>query len=178
MERGAELQLDRDFARLAEGDRSALDPVFRALWPPIHQYCQKHLGQGPDADDVAQRAIERLFSQAAAYDPSRSALAWALTIALWECRSARRQTERRKWASLDVERESPDPSPEQSVEREELRAGLQVAIGKLSPTDQAVLERVLSAEAGEDIASGSTFRKRKERAVTRLREVWRRLYGI
>jgi RNA polymerase sigma factor (sigma-70 family) len=178
MEREAEIQLDRDFARLAAGDRSALPIVFRSLWPTIRQFCQRYLDHDADADDAAQRAIEKLFAQVVEYDPTRSALAWALTVALWECRSTRRASGRRRVASLEAELESPEPSPEQSLEREELHAALAAAIGHLSTMDQAVLATVMADVDRGELQGGSTFRKRKERAITRLKDVWRRLYGI
>lgn len=174
----SETELDRDFARLAAGDRTALDPVFRALWPVVRKFCQRCLDSRADADDVAQRAIEKLFLQAADYDPSRSAVAWALTVAFWECRSARRSSERRRLSSLEVELASADASPEQALTHAELHVALASAIEHLSTADQDVLKSVLAEDNGGGAVGGAAFRKRKERAIARLREMWRRLYGI
>jgi RNA polymerase sigma-70 factor (ECF subfamily) len=50
------------------------------------------------------------------------------------------------------------------------------AVGELSPTDR---ETVIATFWDESAAvSGATFRKRRERALQRLRDSWRRLYGL
>ena len=46
-------ELDRQMALLADGDRSAIEPLFRTLWPVIHAYCKRVLGAGVDAEDAA-----------------------------------------------------------------------------------------------------------------------------
>ena len=48
------------------------------------------------------------------------------------------------------------------------------AMGELSETDQATLLATFAEEA----PSGAAFRKRRERALTRLRSSLKRLYGI
>ena len=75
--------LDAAMLRLADGDRSASSSVFSALWPELVTFAERALGKGPDADDAAQQALEKIFAQAADYDPGRSALAWALAITAW-----------------------------------------------------------------------------------------------
>src|ERR1017187_5865902 len=66
---GDELQeLDRQMALLADGDRSAIEPLFRALWPVIQGCCKRALGDGADADDAAQQAMEKIFNEASRYD--------------------------------------------------------------------------------------------------------------
>ncbi len=170
-------ELDRAFARLKDGDRSAFAEVFRAVWPPVQRFCRRYLGADTDADDAAQRALERVFAQAAHYDPARPALGWVLSVALWECRTLRRRAGRRAAAGLPEDLEAAAPAPDEALEQAELRAALAAAIEELSEADQAVLAAVLDAEErgprGEDV----TFRKRKQRAIHRLRETWHRLYG-
>ena len=50
------------------------------------------------------------------------------------------------------------------------------AMGTLSDADQETLVSTYweTAPAG----SGATFRKRRERAITRLRDAFRRIYGL
>ncbi len=174
---GSDPELDRAFARLAAGDRSALPEVFRAVWPPVQRFCRRYLGADADVDDAAQRALERVFAQAADYDPSRPALAWVLTIAHWECRTLRRRTGRRAAVGLPEGIESSAPAPDEILEQAELRAALAAAIEQLPAADQAVLAAVLSADESRPGGQDSAFRKRKQRAIHRLRETWRRLYG-
>lgn len=172
----SEPKLNREFLRLAAGDRSAFTPVFRALWPSVHRFCRRYLGSDSDADDAAQHALEKLFAQAADYDETRPVIAWALTLALWECRTIRKRSARRKVEDLDPSLESRELSPEQLLEHEQLRWALDAAIEKLSPADQATLSQVLVAEGFGSFENDSRFRKRKQRAVIRLKEMWRKLY--
>jgi len=174
---GSDPELDRAFARLAAGDRSALPEVFRAVWPPVQRFCQRYLGADADADDAAQGALERVFAQAADYDPSRPALAWVLTIAHWECRTLRRRAGRRAAVGLPDGIEGLAPAPDEILEQAELSAALAAAIEQLPAADQAVLAAALSADERGPSGQDSTFRKRKQRAIHRLRETWRRLYG-
>jgi RNA polymerase sigma factor (sigma-70 family) len=172
----SEPQLSRDFARLAAGDRSAVPVIFRELWPRVHGFCQHLLGNAHDADDAAQRTLEKVFAQAADFDANRSVSAWALTIALWECRTLRRQAARRRTEAMETELSSPQPSPEQAIESEELKGALEAAIVQLSDADQAILRSVLDADNADARAIGSTFRKQKQRALARLKIAMRRLY--
>ena len=87
--------LNRLMARLADGDRSAFPPVFRELWPRLRALCASLLKHRDDAEDAAQRAMEEGLTRAADYDPERPALAWALSIAAWECRTLARWRQRR-----------------------------------------------------------------------------------
>jgi RNA polymerase sigma factor (sigma-70 family) len=176
MDTDSELQLNRDFARLAAGDRTALSPAFQELWPKVQHFCQRMLGNPDDAADAAQRALEKVFAQIADYDANRSALAWTLTIAAWECRTIRRQSVRRKADAIPTDIRSHEPSPEQAMEQLQLQSALDTAIGQLSEMDQAVLRSVLQAEETGALPASSAFRKQKQRAMNRLKEAWRRLY--
>jgi RNA polymerase sigma-70 factor, ECF subfamily len=176
MQECSDLQLSRDFARLAAGDRSAVTVVFRALWPRLHNFCQRLLGNAHDADDAAQRALEKVFAQAAEFDQARSVTAWALTIALWECRTLRRQTARRRAEAMETEIAGLQPSPEEAFEGEELKGALEAAIVQLSESDQAILRSVLGSDDADARALGSTFRKQKQRALIRLKQAMKRLY--
>ena len=88
-------------ARLADGDRSAIAPAFDLLWPVLSRFCRRALASEADGEDAAQEAMVKLFARAASFDPGRDGLAWALTIAAWECRTARRRVGRRREAMLE-----------------------------------------------------------------------------
>jgi RNA polymerase sigma-70 factor (ECF subfamily) len=70
-------ELDRRMALLADGDRSEIEPIFRALWPVIQACCRRALGDEADADDAAQQAMAKIFKEASRYDRTRPALPWA-----------------------------------------------------------------------------------------------------
>ncbi|MBK6460536.1 MAG: sigma-70 family RNA polymerase sigma factor [Myxococcales bacterium] len=172
--------LDEAMARLASGDRSAFDPVYRRLRPILLRFSTRMLGPGPDADDVTQQALEKIFARASDYDPARPALPWAFAVTSWECATVRRRRRRRGLVerSEDAEAPSTDPSAESTLIDRDLHAALALAVEGLEPADRATVEQAFAEVRAElDGVSAVAFRKRKERAVKRLREIWRQLYG-
>jgi len=144
----------------------------------VQRFCQRFLGNDHDAEDAAQRALEKVFAQATEFDPSRSVVAWVLTIALWECRTIRRQSSRRRTEPLAPDYSNEQPSPEQALEDAQLMHALKAAIVQLSEADRAVLQSVLSGDDATAKAASSAFRKQKQRALTRLKQAYRRLYDV
>jgi RNA polymerase sigma-70 factor (ECF subfamily) len=167
--------LNAALARLKRGERAAADEVFALAWPAVRSFAQRWLQGSAHADDVAQRALVRVFEQALEYDESRDALAWALEVALWECRTERARVRRARTEGLNEAAEASAAAhrPDEQLEAEELRATLANAMGELSQGDQEELTRLLAGETSGDAAS----RKRRQRAVERLRTLWRRLHG-
>lgn len=167
--------IDHLMARLAEGDRSAFSDVFHALWPRMRALCVSLLHNAHDAEDAAQQAMEKVLTRAADYDPTRPALAWALAIAAWECRTLSRWRQRRREVDEDHADEHVEPAhAEEHFIRDELHRAALAALGELSEEDRAALIRAYwdEARAGEPAA-----RKRRQRAIERLRIAFRRLYG-
>jgi RNA polymerase sigma-70 factor (ECF subfamily) len=177
MGKRSDVDLDADLARLADGDRSAFSPVFATLWPVISRFCERALGSTADGEDAAQVTMQKLFSQVSRYDRSRPAVAWALAIAAWECKTIRRKATRARTVPLpDVDvLTSADHSPEQAVVNRDLEAAVSAALEQLPSADQQTL-RLVVAGINADQASRATFRKRKQRALARLRGVWKRMY--
>lgn len=159
----------------AEGDRTAIDPLFHALWPLVTRFATRFLGDTALAEDCAQESLVKLFGQIERYDRSRDALTWALTIVTWQCRTARRRIQRRG--------ETPD-LPEEIVdgvqlaeERELVHAAL-ATLGSLASHD---LEIIVATLVDDDelraTLTPATFRKRLERALARFRISWRSRHG-
>ena len=174
MESGERAELRALMARLADGDRTAFRPTFGLLWPRLRAFAVRYLGPA-DGEDAAQGALLRVFSRASEYDPGRDALAWALGIAAWECRTLRRQRQRR--------RESPVPrpdetaaqaTPEETAIEQDLRAAAEAILGALRPVD---VETIRAAAGAPRPVQGATFRKRLERALARFRLAWRAKHG-
>jgi RNA polymerase sigma-70 factor (ECF subfamily) len=169
-------ELSDCLARLADGDRGAFDAVFRLAYPEVRAFAARHLGSA-DADDVAQQALVALFARVDEYDPSRDGLAWALGITAWEVRSQRRRAVRRREGGAVPELACAAATPEHHAIDAELRASLAALLDALRPHDAEAL--LASAGLGPRPAvPAATFRKRLERAVTRLRAAWRRCHGV
>jgi DNA-directed RNA polymerase specialized sigma24 family protein len=163
--------------RLGEGDRSAFSEVFQTLWPLVRDFCSRFLGSPSDGEDAAQVVLRKVFEQAGSYDPTRPAIMWVLTIATYECKTVRKQRLRARLAPLEGAKHLADgvDVEEESI-RGELLASARAAFDHLSATDRDALLATLDREASDGPLSARE-RKRKERALTRLRTLWRRLHG-
>jgi RNA polymerase sigma-70 factor (ECF subfamily) len=173
MGRGDNPDVQALIVRLADGDRSAFHPAFEAVWPLLRRFTGRHLPPG-EAEDAAQEAIVKIFRQAASFDPARSALAWMLAIAAFEIRTVRRRRMRRREEPVvDAALRAPDPGrdPEESALARDLEAVLLESLGVLRPEDAETLR--LYAAGRRPAIAAATFRKRVERALVRLRAVWR-----
>lgn len=182
-------ELDELMARLANGDRAVFGRVFEQLWGPTERLCRSLLKHPADAQDAAQEAMQKILERASDYDPKRPALPWAMAIAGWECRTMLRKRGRRRETSAEglaasVPADEADRDGEQRFVERDLAEAAVSALGTLSDIDQEVLRATFWAEAGTDSSGeaggvgGATFRKRRERALARLRETWRRVYGF
>jgi RNA polymerase sigma-70 factor (ECF subfamily) len=168
--------LDELVARLADGDRTAFDPVFRLLWPKSLRLCQSMLKHEADAADAAQQALTKILERAPSYDRTRAALPWALAIVAWECRTILRKKARRKEVAADMAPEASSDSSDAAFEQRELVQKAVEVLGGLSGPDRATLIATFQDEASS--VAGPTFRKRRERALKRLRTAFRSIYGI
>lgn len=128
-----------------------------------------------DADDAAQTAMLRIFERASAYDRSRPALPWALGIAAWECRTVRKSRQRRAETAVLPERADQTASAPEMIEQRELIDAVMHVLGQASEADQQTVIDTYWERAG---VSGPTQRKRRQRAMERLRETFRRIYGL
>ncbi len=168
-------ELDQLLKALAQGDRSAFTPVFQRLWPSIHRLCVRLMESESEGQDAAQSSMLKILERANEYDWKRPALPWAVGIATWECR-----TQRKKRARLRESAEAPaDAAQADAVEEREQQQLLDAAVqamGTLSAVDQEALVATYWETAAA--VSGATLRKRRERALTRLRDAFRRLYGL
>ena len=173
----ASLDLDTLMARLAQGERAAFEPMFRILWPVVRDFCISFLKSEPEGEDAAQQAMTKILARASDYEPHRPALPWALAIAAWESRTERQRRTRRREDSDEraYAAASPEAPEDDLVERDLVRAASS-AMGELSASDQDVLLATFLEEAAD--VTGATLRKRRERAVKRLRLAFWRIYRV
>jgi RNA polymerase sigma factor (sigma-70 family) len=161
-------------ARLADGDRDAFAFVFGRLWPELRRFARRALSDSADADDVAQRALVSIMGRASAYDPTRDGLAWAVGITAWECRTLRRQRERRRESAVPSDLVARAASPEDVVIALDLERAIAEVVGELDDVDRAARGRAPHAEPG---IAAAALRKRRQRALGRLRAAWSRLHA-
>jgi RNA polymerase sigma-70 factor, ECF subfamily len=171
-------RLQEALARLADGDRAAFHPVFTLCWPLVRGFTAALLRGAPDAEDVAQDALLRVFARASEFDRSRAALPWILGIAFHQCRTHRRRTLRRREDALTgAERVPSVGSPEADLLRGDLVRAAREVLASLPPLDMETLVAALDGAAPPGVAP-ATFRKRLERARERLRRAWKERHGV
>ncbi len=162
--------------RLRGGDRTAFDPVYSAVRPIVESFAARMLGAN-DAGDVAQQTLLDVFSRASEFDPSRDALTWILGITAWNCRTARKKSARRREDHRTIECAVADPSPEEEAIHRDLIAAIEEVVGELRSTDRDTILASVELRARPAI-DAATFRKRLQRALTRLRSAWGAKHGI
>jgi len=174
MERDARQSLDELLARLRSGDRSAFDPAYELIGPVVMAFIRKGLSVEAERDDAFQNTMLRVFGRVSDYQAGTDPHAWVLTLAAFEVatlrkRSAREHVRQEGEAALTGLPGSDDL--EASVLARESLHRLEGAVAQLSASDQRVL---LSVEEGP---RPPRERKQKQRALERLRQLWRALNG-
>lgn len=167
-------KLDLAMRRLADGDRSAFDEVFDSLWPLLRRYATRVLGDTARAEDAAQRALVKMFERAHTYDSERPAVAWAMAFAFWECRTEQTQLRRARSEHLAEDVQSPGETPEQALGRLEWEHAARELIDQLPEAQRALLWEEVQPELAAALQGEkpATLRKRRQRALERLREAF------
>jgi RNA polymerase sigma-70 factor, ECF subfamily len=110
------------------------------------------------------------------FDRSRDAVSWVFGIASYEIMTLRRKQKRRREvfdeASVAEQLDGSALQEEQLITRE-ITLAFEQAVGSLTEEDRLSLGLV----AGTSDAAGPNLRKRKQRALDRLRGIWRQIYG-
>lgn len=147
------------------------------LWPVILSFAQRGLAHEQDAEDVAQEVFLRICARASDFDRRRDGLSWAFGIASYEILTHRRRRTRRRESAATALEDIADevPTHEDEMIQRQLEAAILTATGTLSEEDRVTLG--LLPGVGIPAPSGATLRKRKQRALDRLRALWRNLYG-
>lgn len=168
--------IHKAMVRFADGDRSAIDVLVGELWPVLLAFARRGLGSEQDSEDVAQEVFERLCSRVGEFDRRRDGLSWAFGIAGYEIMSQRRRRLRRREAPDDgLQHQADDATlPDEELDQRNLLSALEAAIGSLTDDDRDALLNESGLALGH---APATLRKRKQRALERLRVAWRSLYG-
>ena len=164
--------LTRAVLRLADGDRSAFDEVFALVRGPVEATCRRLLGDSPDAEDAAQAALWTVFRDVSDYDPSRApAMAWILTRTLCEARTLRRRQQRAYARDVPADDLAHGADPILADDDHVAVRRLLDLLSTLPSSDREALEAWVDLGPRPDLEP-ATFRKRVQRALSRLRAAW------
>ena len=180
MDSGQRAALNIKMVQLADGDRSAFNAVFASLFPVVQSFALKYIGNRVDAEDIAQQTLVKLFSQVHNYNKSSDALAWVLTIAMFECKTLRQKYRRKRedqWTDESISAQVADtPSPEQRYIDKDLKEAAMKLLAELKVQDQeTILTAIWDHDRPPNMAA-ATFRKRLQRSLESLRTAWRAEY--
>ncbi len=159
-------------ARVRDGedaDEVSSTELFRALWPSLLNYVSRLLQNRADAEDVAQTTLIKMFMQVKRYNGYSQPLSWARAIASFEVQVLRRAGTRRRQSDLSAleDVEDLELNAEQQLLREDRYGVLRSVLSTLSDADQ----KALLGESPELSIKSTTLRKRKQRAMARLRHL-------
>ena len=166
----SEADLDAWMARLADGDRAAFDPLFRALHPRALRLARARLGDDR-AVEAAQSSMVKLFARASDFEAGRAVLPWFYAVVANEVRAqtrARTTCDRRDAGEGEIDRVAANGDPERALLDRELRRALDQAIATLDAEAIDAIEAVLGLAPRPPIAPPA-FRKRVSRIYARLR---------
>lgn len=154
------------------GSAAAFARLVEIYQNPIYNLCYRMLGDPGEAEDAAQEAFLRAYSQLHRYDPARSFKTWLFAIASHHCIDRLRRR-RVIWLGIDEEPLlthpallEPRPGPEQVAVRREEQAAVQALLAELAPRDRcAIIMRYWYDMSYEEIAraTGSTASAVKSR---------------
>lgn len=164
---------------VAGGDKDAVAPLYSVLLPIAESSARRRLPRDADWQDVAQRALVRLFEEAPSWRPDGDVRAWCLALVYWECRTELKRLARQRPRQQDIDNPAlatalVDPrSPEDEVLDAEFAHEKSEFLEVLTPEERATLglgdAAILTALDG---LSPATLRKRKQRLVDRLKRTW------
>jgi len=162
------------------GSTAAFTGLVEIYQTPVYNLCYRMLGDPGEAEDAAQEAFLRAYSQLRRYDPARPFKTWLFAIASHHCidRLRRRHV---TWLGIDDEPllthpalREPRPGPEQTAVRREEEAAVQAALAVLAPRDRsAIVMRYWYDMSYEEIAratgcTASAVKSRLHRARASL----------
>jgi RNA polymerase sigma-70 factor, ECF subfamily len=164
--------------RFKSGDQAVFEEVVKVYQDRIYNLCHYLLGNHQDAEDAAQDIFIKVFRSLAQFKPEASLFTWLYRIGVNTCLDYKRKSRPVSDQSdaLDL-RPSTEPSPEQTLQSQEIGLAIQAALRQLSKPFRAII--VLKEIEGleyEEIAkvmniSIGTVKSRLSRAREELRRI-------
>ncbi len=166
--------------RLAEGDRAALEDIYRATSAKLYGICYRILGDAKEAEDALQDVYVNLWQRASRYDPDRaSPITWLAVFARNRAVDRLRAGAARRAARAPIE-DAADlahdaPSPDTLLERDERSARVYHCLETLAADQREnVREAFLGGRTYAELAMRrgvplGTMKSAMRRSLARLR---------
>lgn len=140
-------------ARVARGDERAFQLLARRHLPAMVGLARRILGNGAEAEDVAQEALLRVWTYAPRWKPLALFRTWLTRVVVNLCLDRKR---RAPWVGLEVAGDIADPGPNagEKVESDERERAVAAAIDKLPARQRSAIvltygEGMSNAEVAE-----------------------------
>ncbi len=178
--------LRADIARLASGERAALEPIYRATSAKLFGICLRILGDDREAEDALQDVYVDLWKRADRYDPARaSPISWLACMARNRAVDRLRAGGKVRAGAVaeDAAADVPDGElpADAKLELDERDAGIHHCLGKLDERQQSAIRRSFLGGATyvqlakDDGVSVSTVKSRVHRGLAALKKCIERL---
>ena len=166
--------------RLAEGERAAIDEVYRAHYDALRAFAQRFIGDPATAEDIVHDVFLALPGAMRRFRGDSSLRTFLFAIALRRGYKHMRSATRRRAAFgrlADEPDAPPAPAPDNALGRKQLAAVLYDALDRI-PRDQRTafvlceIDQMSAADAGAIVdAPEATVRTRLFHARRKLREL-------
>lgn len=170
--------------RIKEGDLSAFEELMHKYGKQIYSLAFRMTGNHEDAEDIAQEVFARALKAIPSWKPKATLYTWLRTVTLNLCIDYHRSRVRHQTQSID-DKDSPvanlpseeDYGPLETVESEELRERILLAVDKLSLQQRRAF--MLCHYAGMSLKEASevmgcavgTIKAHLSRATAKLRDL-------
>lgn len=141
--------IKRIIKKVKKGDQEAFSELVELYKDKVYQISYRMLKDAYEAEDIAQEAFIRAYTNISSYDPKRKFSTWLFTIVT--NLSIDRIRKRKPDYFLDAEKEgnegysmystlpSDEPGPEEKVEKLELQNQIQDRISSLPPLYRSII---------------------------------------
>ncbi len=156
--------------RVAEGDRAALQDVYRRTSAKLYGIALRIFPDGNEAEDVLQDAFINIWQKAGSFDPARaSPITWLVALTRNRAIDRLRAQGKRVMAPLELAADVPDdrPDAEQCLIAHEADARILDCIETLTKDDATLIRTAFF--------DGATYADISERASTPLGTVKSRI---
>lgn len=133
-------------ARVAGGDRPALEELVDRYADRVYGICYRYFGDPQDAEDAAQETFVAVLRHAGTFRGRAKVSTWLYRVATNACNDiARKRGRRPATVPLEDRHGGPDPALTEELERRELTGELRAALDELEPAQReaVVLHDVL-----------------------------------
>ncbi len=127
------------------GDEAAFASLVQIYQAPIFNLCYRMLGEAGAAEDAAQEALVRAYSQLNRYDPARPFKIWLFAIACHHCIDLLRRERKGSTGIADeplpgqTMLPDPTPGPEEVALQNDQKAMVQALLKRLPPRDRSAI---------------------------------------